>query len=309
MSKGRVEAFSDGVFAVAATLLIFNVQLDKTAPGGLLAALLAAWPKYAAYVAGFLTIGVMWLNHHGLFERISHLDRTLVFLNLLLLMAIVFIPFSTAELGSNILVPRDANTAASLYAINASLIAVLFGAVWMYALSRSRLLSPDVDRLRPLRARVPGIGEKGSNQRDVFAVRILHLSGVPYEHDSLRDHAPPPDVVISGRALVPHAQGHRDDAHLVEAGDGTPDQRNAGEPPRVDRGDGAGGAPLERQRRLRSEQQAAREQDEEQEIADRVYTASVRRAFHSDILRTVELQADRQGLRKRKRSLTRVRIG
>src|SRR5207248_6448462 len=141
MSKGRVEAFSDGVFAVAATLLIFNVQLDKTAPGGLLAALLAAWPKYAAYVAGFLTIGVMWLNHHGLFERIFHLDRTLVFLNLLLLMAIVFIPFSTAELGSNILVPRDANTAASLYAINASLIAVLFGAVWMYALTRPHLLS------------------------------------------------------------------------------------------------------------------------------------------------------------------------
>ena len=152
MSKGRVEAFSDGVFAVAATLLIFNVQLDKTPPGGLLAALLAAWPKYAAYVAGFLTIGVMWINHHSLFERIFHLDRTLVFLNLLLLMAIVFIPFSTAELGTNILVPRDANTAASLYAINAFVIAILFGAVWWYALIRSDLLSPDVDREAALRA-------------------------------------------------------------------------------------------------------------------------------------------------------------
>src|SRR5256885_13956911 len=118
MSKGRVEAFSDGVFAVAATLLIFNVQLDKTAPGGLLAALLAEWPKYAAYGAGFLTIGVMWLNRHGLFERIFHLDRTLVFLNLLLLMAIGFIPFSTAEIGANILVPREANTAASIYALD-----------------------------------------------------------------------------------------------------------------------------------------------------------------------------------------------
>src|SRR6266852_6364576 len=116
MSKGRVEAFSDGVFAVAATLLIFNIQIDKTAPGGLLAALLAAWPKYAAYVASFLTIGVMWLNHHGMFARIARLDRPLVFLNLLLLMAIVFIPFSTAQLGTNILVARDANTAASLYA-------------------------------------------------------------------------------------------------------------------------------------------------------------------------------------------------
>src|SRR5260370_461157 len=75
MSKGRLEAFSDGVFAVAATLLIFNIQIDKTAPGGLLSALLAAWPKYAAYVASFLTIGVMWLNHHGMFARIARLDR------------------------------------------------------------------------------------------------------------------------------------------------------------------------------------------------------------------------------------------
>src|SRR5207245_8476734 len=152
MSKGRVEAFSDGVFAVAATLLIFNVQIDKTAPGGLLAALLAAWPKYAAYVAGFLTIGVMWLNHHGLFERIFHLDRTLVFLNLLLLMAIVFLPFSTAQLGANILVPRDANTVASLYAITASVIALFFGAVCTYALTHPRLLVADLDRLSSFRA-------------------------------------------------------------------------------------------------------------------------------------------------------------
>lgn len=152
MSKGRVEAFSDGVFAVAATLLIFNIQIDKTAPGGLLAALLAAWPKYAAYVASFLTIGVMWMNHHGLFGRIAHLDRVLVFLNLLLLMAIVFIPFSTAELGVNILVTRDATTAASFYAINASLIAVFFGAVWLYALAHPHLLSADVDREAARRA-------------------------------------------------------------------------------------------------------------------------------------------------------------
>ena len=152
MSKGRVEAFSDGVFAVAATVLIFNITIDKTAPGGLLAALLAAWPKYAAYVASFLTIGVMWLNHHGLFERLARMDRALTFINLLLLMAIVFIPFSTAELGSNILVPRDANTAASLYAINASLIAVLFGAVWTYALTHPNLLATEVERRAALRA-------------------------------------------------------------------------------------------------------------------------------------------------------------
>jgi TMEM175 potassium channel family protein len=152
MSKGRVEAFSDGVFAVAATLLIFNIQLDKTAPGGLLAALLAAWPKYAAYVASFLTIGVMWINHHGLFERIARLNRTLVFLNLLLLMAIVFLPFPTALLGSNILVPHDANTAASLYALNAVVISIFFSAVWTYALTHPALLAPDVDRQAAMRS-------------------------------------------------------------------------------------------------------------------------------------------------------------
>ncbi|MEO6797078.1 MAG: TMEM175 family protein [Candidatus Dormibacter sp.] len=146
MSKGRVEAFSDGVFAVAATLLIFNIQIDKTAPGGLLAALLAAWPKYAAYVASFLTIGVMWMNHHGLFERIARLNRPLLLLNLLLLMAIVFLPFSTSLLGSNIQVPRDANIAASFYGLNAFVIAVFFSSVWIYALAHPDLLRPDVDR-------------------------------------------------------------------------------------------------------------------------------------------------------------------
>jgi len=146
MSKGRAEAFSDGIFAVAATLLIFNVQIDKSGPGGLLDALLAAWPKYAAYAASFLTIGVMWMNHHGLFERIARMNRGLLFVNLLLLMAIVFLPFSTEQLGSNILVPRDSNTAASLYALNAFMIAVCFSAVWIYALTHPGLLRPEVDR-------------------------------------------------------------------------------------------------------------------------------------------------------------------
>ena len=152
MSKGRVEAFSDGVFAVAATLLIFNITIDKAGPGGLGAALLAAWPKYAAYVASFLTIGVMWINHHSLFERIARMNRPLIFLNLLLLMAIVFLPFPTAVLGSNIQVAGDANTAASLYGLNASVIAVLFSGVWTYALTHPDLLAPGVDREEAMRS-------------------------------------------------------------------------------------------------------------------------------------------------------------
>ncbi len=152
MSKGRVEAFSDGVFAVAITLLIFNIQVDKAAPGELFNALMAAWPKYAAYVASFLTIGVMLMNHHGLFTRIAHLNRPLLFLNLLLLMAIVFLPFPTAQLGANILVPQDAPTAASFYAASAVLIAVFFSAFWAYLFTHPDLLSPDVDREAVLRS-------------------------------------------------------------------------------------------------------------------------------------------------------------
>jgi len=152
VSKGRVEAFSDGVFAVAATVLIFNVTIEKTAPGGLLTALLAAWPKYAAYAASFLTIGVMWINHHGLFERIARMNRQLVFLNLLLLMAIVFLPFPTAVLGNNIQVRGDANTAASLYGLNASIIAILFSGVWTYALTHPHLLTEGVDRNEAMRS-------------------------------------------------------------------------------------------------------------------------------------------------------------
>jgi len=152
VSKGRVEAFSDGVFAVAITLLIFNIQVDKAAPGDLFNALMAAWPKYAAYVASFLTIGVMLMNHHGLFSRIARLNRPLLFLNLLLLMAIVFLPFPTAQLGANILVPQDAPTAASFYAASAVLIAVFFNAFWAYLFTHPDLLSPDVDREAALRS-------------------------------------------------------------------------------------------------------------------------------------------------------------
>jgi len=152
VSKGRVEAFSDGVFAVAITLLIFNIQVDKAAPGDLFNALMAAWPKYAAYVASFLTIGVMLMNHHGLFSQIARLNRPLLFLNLLLLMAIVFLPFPTAQLGANILVPQDAPTAASFYAASAVLIAVFFSAFWAYLFTHPDLLSPDVDREAALRS-------------------------------------------------------------------------------------------------------------------------------------------------------------
>src|SRR5438067_1792139 len=209
MSKGRVEAFSDGVFAVAATLLIFNITIDKAGPGGLGAALLAAWPKYAAYVASFLTIGVMWINHHSLYERIARINRPLVFLNLLLLMAIVFLPFPTAVLGNNIQVAGDANTAASLYGLNASVIAVFFSGVWTYALSHPDLLAPGVDREEAMRSwprfsvgLVAYLACIPLGQLSPIAVVIVCAAlGVYYLFDRLPDmlENSPADVAILGR--------------------------------------------------------------------------------------------------------------
>ena len=154
MSKARAEAFSDGVFAVAITVLIFNVteSVHKHATGGLLDALLAGWPAYAAYVASFLTIGVMWVNHHRMFQRLANIDRPLLFLNLLLLMAIVFLPFPTALLGANIAVPEDNRAAASFYALNAVLIAVCFSALWVYAFTHPHVLSSQLERSAAMRA-------------------------------------------------------------------------------------------------------------------------------------------------------------
>ena len=91
---GRLEAFSDGVFAIAITLLILEIHVPKEVEkGGLAPALLAEWPSYLAFVSSFAIIGIMWINHHRMFEFVRRIDQTLLLLNGLLLLAITFIPF------------------------------------------------------------------------------------------------------------------------------------------------------------------------------------------------------------------------
>jgi uncharacterized membrane protein len=110
---GRLEAFSDGVFAVAITLLVLNIRIPgiDLPPGklpddtNLWPALLNEWPMLAAYTTSFATIGVMWLNHHRLYVHIKRTNTVLMLLNLLLLLVIVFIPVPTALLAEYILKP------------------------------------------------------------------------------------------------------------------------------------------------------------------------------------------------------------
>jgi len=111
----RIEAFSDGVFAIAITLLILEIRVPPQTPDGVLRdALGDLWPSYVAFLASFMTIGVMWLNHHRLFSLINKKDDGLIAFNLLLLLGITWLPFPTALLAEHLLGPHVDQQAAAI---------------------------------------------------------------------------------------------------------------------------------------------------------------------------------------------------
>lgn len=116
IDKSRLEAFSDGVLAVVITLLVLDLHVDPTAPETLGAQVAHEWPSFAAYAVSFFVVGVIWVNHHALFALVSGADRSMLFVNLLLLMFVTAIPFTTASL-SGFLTRADgsATTAVLLY--------------------------------------------------------------------------------------------------------------------------------------------------------------------------------------------------
>ncbi len=150
---GRVEAFSDGVFAVAITLLVLNIQPPSlSTPQLLVDSALSDYlrhqlPMLLAFVTSFATIGIMWINHHRLFLHIKRTDNTLLVLNLLLLLMIVFIPYPTALLAQQFAVYPSGNLAAKVYCGTDVIMAVCFNLLWHYASFRNRLLSKDADPL------------------------------------------------------------------------------------------------------------------------------------------------------------------
>jgi uncharacterized membrane protein len=140
----RLEAFSDGVFAIAITLLIIEVHVPGQEHAGTLGhELLRIWPSYVGYLTSFLTIGVMWINHHYVFELIARVDRTMLLLNTLLLMMIAFVPFPTAVLAQFIQTD-GARAAAFLYGATLTLTAITFFAWWRYASAGRRLIDEGV---------------------------------------------------------------------------------------------------------------------------------------------------------------------
>jgi uncharacterized membrane protein len=160
MDTSRTEAFSDGVFAVAITLLVLNLHAPEE---DLKSGLLHMWPAYLAYAVSFLTIGIMWVNHHALFRHIARVDRTLQVANLVLLMTIVVVPFPTDLLGRQLahqLRGGDTTVVACTYGLVMIAMSIGFSLVWWYAMLRPGVLDARLTRkeLRSASIRFSGGG-------------------------------------------------------------------------------------------------------------------------------------------------------
>src|SRR5579864_5956344 len=142
MPKNRLESFADGIFAFAATLLILNIVVDQKQPLG--PQLLNIWTSYIAYAISFITIGIIWANHHTVMHQIAHVDRFFLMVNVLFLMFIAFIPFPTRLLALHIQ-DEGAEAAALAYGITLTGTAILFNVLWRYAAAHRRLLRQDAD--------------------------------------------------------------------------------------------------------------------------------------------------------------------
>src|SRR2546427_5672817 len=139
----RMEAFSDGVFAFAITLLALNLH-DPSGNGiSLSQGLINEWPSFFAFVTSFVSVLIMWMNHHNMFNYIRKIDRRLMLLNGLLLLFVVLTVFNTSLVANHIQQP-DSNVAATVYAGTFFVLAIVWNGLWWYCTARRRLLGPDV---------------------------------------------------------------------------------------------------------------------------------------------------------------------
>ena len=140
LDSRRTEAFSDGVFAVAITVLVFNL-LPIAKPGIQWQDLLAAWPQYVSYVVSFLTIGIVWLNHHSMLSRLHKVNRAVLVLNLIMLMAVVVIPFPTVLVADNLgSGSSSASVATVVYGLVMIAMSIGFSGMWVYLSTHQELI-------------------------------------------------------------------------------------------------------------------------------------------------------------------------
>ncbi len=169
---GRIEAFSDGVFAIAVTLLVLDIGIPESAFTNLWRAFAQEWPAYLAYVTSFVTIGGIWMLHHGIFRRLRYANSAIMRLNLLLLMAVSFLPFPTRLVAQAIHDSNAERAAVIIYGASLLVISLLFGALGLVIARDRGLLHPGVTEAEMavlIRGPRPNIG---------FYVLVLVLAGV-----------------------------------------------------------------------------------------------------------------------------------
>jgi TMEM175 potassium channel family protein len=141
---GRIEAFSDGVFAIAITLLVLEISVPESDFEHLWNGIADQWPSYLGYATSFLTIGGLWFIHHGIFRRLASADTIVMRLNLLLLMLVAFLPFPTKLVAETIDLTSPERAAVIFYGLVLLSISVVIGALWRYVAAHRELLEPDV---------------------------------------------------------------------------------------------------------------------------------------------------------------------
>jgi uncharacterized membrane protein len=140
----RLETFADGVMAIAITLLILDVKVPRVAGSSLSHALAEQWPSYLAFVASFLTIGIIWVNHHHMFKLIERTTHAFLMLNVVFLLTICFLPFPTALVAEYVRNPDARSLATAVYGGTMTAIAIMFNVVWRYAGTKHHLLVPGI---------------------------------------------------------------------------------------------------------------------------------------------------------------------
>jgi uncharacterized membrane protein len=209
----RLESFSDGVFAVAITVLVFNLLAIGGRKLSFHSLVADAWPQYFAYVVGFLTIGIMWLNHHTVVSHVRRVDRTTLILNIFLLMFVVAVPFPTALVADHLDQPGGA-AAVVTYGVVMILMGVAFASLWAYVSTHQEALGAmslaalsGAERLRSvLRFSGPLVGYiagtlVGGLWSPIAGLVIYGLIGVYYLFEHLPSppaSAPEPDAGADG---------------------------------------------------------------------------------------------------------------
>jgi uncharacterized membrane protein len=175
MSSRRTEAFSDGVFAIAITLLVLDLVVpshEEAAVEGLGHALAHEWPAYFAYLVSFLIIGIIWVNHHTMFDKVRLVDRPVLFANLMLLLVVSLIPFPTRLLADYLTAAEGSHVAAAVYSTTMLAMGLAYTTLWLLLTRDGRLLNEGVDPRSGRRAlRRFGLG-------NVFYLATIGLSFV-----------------------------------------------------------------------------------------------------------------------------------